>query len=80
MYARQIVSEEGENFKEVKRIIHAETKERRMILLFKVRHMIIGVLCVAICIAAPFVCDGDCTIWIVMIPCAIYFFTRRYYG
>ena len=80
MYARQIVSEDRENFEEVKRILHAEIKAKRMILLFKMRNMIIGILCVAICVVAPFACDGDCTIWFVMIPCAIYFFTRGYYG
>ena len=78
MYARQITSEETYTLSEAKRIINAERKAKRELLLYKVKQKLIGLLGIGVSIASPLLLDGDATISLIMLPLGIYMiFTKE---
>ena len=78
MYARQITSEETYTLREAKRIINAERKEKRELLIYKAKQKLIGVVAIGISIVSPLLLDGDATISIIMLPLGIYMlFTKE---
>ena len=78
MYARQITSEETYTLREAKRIINAERKEKRELLIYKAKQKLIGVVVIGISIVSPLLLDGDATISIIMLPLGIYIlFTKE---
>ena len=78
MYARQITSEETYTLREAKRIINAERKEKRELLIYKAKQKLIGVVAIGISIVSPLLLDGDATISIIMLPLGIYIlFTKE---
>ena len=78
MYARQITSEETYTLREAKRIINAERKEKRELLIYKAKQKLIGVVAIGIAIVSPLLLDGDATISIIMLPLGIYIlFTKE---
>ena len=78
MYARQITSEETYTLSEAKRVINAERKAKRELLLYKAKQKLIGLLGIGVSIASPLLLDGDATISIIMLPLGIYtLFTKE---
>ena len=78
MYARQITSEETYTLREAKRIIEAERKEKRELLLYKTKQKLLGLLAIGISIVTPLLLDGDATISLIMLPLGIYvLFTKE---
>lgn len=78
MYARQITSEETYTLQEAKRIINAERKAKRELVLYKAKQKLIGLLAIGVSIASPILLDGDATISIIMLPLGIYIlFTKE---
>ena len=74
MYTREILSSETYTLAEARRIIKAEESRKREMAMAKAKQIALGMLCLLLCLLIPFACDGDCTVWFVLIPCAIYFF------
>ena len=68
MYARQITSEETYTLSEAKRVINAERKAKRELLLYKAKQKLIGLLGIGVSIASPLLLDGDATISVIMLP------------
>ena len=78
MYVRQITSEETYTLSEAKRIINAERKAKRELLIYKAKQKLIGVAAICVSIASPLLLDGDATISIIMLPLGIYMlFTKE---
>lgn len=73
MYIREITSEDVLARKQLRRAFESEREIRTS----AIKPKLLGVVCIILCIVCPTICDGDCTICFVLIPCAIYFFTRR---
>lgn len=80
MYAREITSESVYTLREARRIIKAEQSRKREEFLNKVKHCALGMLCIMLCLLIPMVSDGDITVWLVLIPCAIYYFNKAVKG
>lgn len=78
MYARQITSEETYTLQEAKRIINAERKAKRELVLYKAKQKLIGLLAIGVSIASPILLDGDATISLIMLPLGVYIlFTKE---
>ena len=78
MYARQITSEETYTLLEAKRIINAERKAKRELLLYKAKQKLIGLLTICVSIASPLLLDGDATISVITLPLGLYLlFTKE---
>ena len=78
MYARQITSEETYTLREAKRIINAERKTKRELLIYKVKQKLLGVVAIGISIASPLLLDGNATISVIMLPLGLYLlFTKE---
>ena len=78
MYARQITSEETYTLSEAKRIINAERKAKRELLLYKAKQKLIGLLAIGISIVTPLLLDGDATISVITLPLGLYLlFTKK---
>ena len=78
MYARQITSEETYTLLEAKRIINAERKEKRELLLYKTKQKLLGLLAIGISIVTPLLLDGDATISVITLPLGLYLlFTKK---
>lgn len=77
MYARQINSQELYTLSEVGRMIKRRQKRKRELFIRKAVFKLIGILCLLLCALVPAVCDGDCSFWLVLVPLAFYYFTRR---
>ena len=71
MYARQIYQEE--TYSQRKRKIEAK---KNTALKKRVGNIAIGILSLAVCALSPVIFDGDATIWFIMIPAAIYSFSK----
>lgn len=77
MYARQITSEETYTLAEARRIINAETKQKKEKLLHKAKQKILGILAIGVSIASPLLI-GDATVSLLFIPLGIYMlFTKE---
>ncbi len=74
MYARQITNEQTYTLTEAKRIIEREQSRKREVIIAKAKQIILGMLCLLLCLLIPFFMNGDCTAWLILIPCTIYFF------
>ena len=78
MYARQITSEETYTLAEAKRIINAERKTKRELLLHKAKQKLFGFVAIGVSIASPLLLDGDATISLIMLPLGLYLlFTKE---
>lgn len=77
MYAREISSESAYTLAEARRIIKAEQSRKREMFFSKIKQISLGILCLLMCLLIPYACDGDCTAWLVLIPMAFYFFSRK---
>ena len=78
MYARQITNEETYTLREAKRIIEAERKEKRELLLYKTKQKLLGLLAIGISIVTPLLLDGDATISVITLPLGLYLlFTKK---
>ena len=78
MNTKITTSEELYTLKEAKAIIEIENKEKRELLLYKVKQKFLGLLSIVIAIIVPFLNDGDATISIFMLPLGLYMiFTRK---
>ena len=78
MYAKQITNEETYTLREAKRIINAERKAKRELLLYKAKQKLIGLFAIGVSIASPLLLDGDATISLIMLPLGLYFlFTKE---
>ena len=78
MYAKQITNEETYTLREAKRIINAEHKAKRELLLYKAKQKLIGLFAIGVSIASPLLLDGDATISLIMLPLGIYMlFTKE---
>ena len=78
MYTRIITSEQKYTLEDAKRIIEAEQKEKREMLLYKAKQKFIGMLAIGISIASPLLLDGDATISVIMLPLGLYLlFTKE---
>ena len=78
MYARQITSEETYTLSEAKRIINAERKEKRELLVYKTKQKLLGLLAIGISIVTPLLLNGDATISVITLPLGLYLlFTKK---
>ena len=71
VYARQIYQEE--TYSQRERKIEAK---KNIALKKRVGNITIGILSLAVCALSPVLFDGDATIWFVMVPAAIYNFSK----
>lgn len=78
MYTRQITSEQTYMITEARHIINREGKNKRELLLCKVKQKALGLLAIGLSIASPLLLDGDATISLLMLPLGLYLlFTRK---
>lgn len=71
MYTRQITSEEKYTLAEARRIVNAETKQKKEKFLHKAKQKLLGILAIGMSIASPLLL-GDATISVFMLPLGIY--------
>lgn len=73
MYTRQTTYEEVMTLDEARKIINAETQEKREEVIELAEVVGFFLLCVLCTILCPIMLDGDITGWFVTIPAASYF-------
>lgn len=73
MYVRQTTYEEVMTLEEARKIIKAETQEKREEVIELAEVVGFFLLCVLCTILCPIMLDGDITGWFVTIPAASYF-------
>lgn len=73
MYTRQTTYEEVMTLEEARKIINAETQEKREEVIELAEVVGFFLLCILCTILCPIMLDGDITGWFVTIPAASYF-------
>ncbi len=73
MYTRQTTYEEVMTLDEARKIINAETQEKREEVIELAEVVGFFLLCILCTILCPIMLDGDITGWFVTIPAASYF-------
>lgn len=73
MYVRQTTYEEVMTLDEARKIINAETQEKREEVIELAEVVGFFLLCILCTILCPIMLDGDITGWFVTIPAASYF-------
>lgn len=73
MYTRQTTYEEVMTLDEARKIINAETQEKREEVIELAEIVGFFLLCILCTILCPIMLDGDITGWFVTIPAASYF-------
>lgn len=73
MYVRQTTYEEVMTLEEARKIINAETQEKREEVIELAEVVGFFLLCILCTILCPIMLDGDITGWFVTIPAASYF-------
>lgn len=73
MYARQTTYEEVMTLDEARKIIKAETQEKREEIVEFAEAIGFFLLCILCTILCPIMLDGDITGWFVTVPAASYF-------